>query len=112
IEIEPMELRRKIVMVPQDPVVFDGTLRDNLLIGLKLSGQDEISDTFLEDTLKTFWLEDKELDTSASDLSDGEKQRLAIARVLLMKEADVYLLDEPSSSLDDETTDQDRKSVV
>lgn len=105
IEIEPMELRRKIVMVPQDPVVFDGTLRDNLLIGLKLSGQDEISDTSLEDTLKTFWLEDKELDTSASDLSGGEKQRLALARVLLMKEADVYLLDEPSSSLDDETTD-------
>ena len=103
--MDPMELRRKIVMVPQDPVVFDGTLRDNLLIGLKLSGQDEISDTSLEDTLKTFWLEDKELDTSASDLSGGEKQRLALARVLLMKEADVYLLDEPSSSLDDETTD-------
>lgn len=104
-EIEPMELRRKIVMVPQDPVVFDGSIRDNLLIGLKLSDQEEASDSTLKNMLNLFWLENKELDTSASDLSGGEKQRLALARVLLMKEADVYLLDEPSSSLDDETTD-------
>src|SRR5690625_5777784 len=44
IEIEPMELRRKKYMGPQHPDGFDGTLRDNLLIGLKLYGQDERSE--------------------------------------------------------------------
>lgn len=104
-KMNPMELRRNIVMVPQEPVVFDGTIRDNLLIGLTFSGQDKINDSSLKDILEKLWLEDKKLDTSASDLSGGEKQRLTLARVLLMKKADVFLLDEPASSLDDETTE-------
>lgn len=104
-KMNPMELRRNIVMVPQEPVVFDGTIRDNLLIGLTFSGQDKINDSSLKDILEKLWLEDKKLDTSASDLSGGEKQRLTLARVLLMKKANVFLLDEPASSLDDETTE-------
>lgn len=105
IKINPMKLRRTIVMVPQEPVVFDGTIRDNLLLGLKFSGQDKENDSSLKDILNNLWLEDKTLDTSASDLSGGEKQRLTLARVLLMKEVEVFLLDEPASSLDDETTE-------
>lgn len=104
-KMNPMELRRNIVMVPQEPVVFDGTIRDNLLIGLTFSGQDKATDSSLKDILEKLWLEDKKLDTSASDLSGGEKQRLTLARVLLMKKANVFLLDEPASSLDDETTE-------
>jgi len=110
--MKPMELRRRIVMVPQEPVVFDGTIRDNLLIGLTFSCQDKANDSSLEDILKNLWLEDKKLDTSASDLSGGEKQRLTLARVLLMKKTDVFLLDEPSSSLDDETTEHVLKEFI
>lgn len=102
-DIEPGTLRKKIVMVPQSPVVFDGTIRDNLLLGLELSGERAASDTELKDMLKLFWM-DKDLEINGSDLSGGEKQRMALARVLLMKKADVFLLDEPSSDLDDETT--------
>lgn len=101
--IEPMELRKRIVMVPQNPVVFDGTIKDNLNLGLELSGERAASDHELKDILQLFWI-DKDLETDASDLSGGEKQRMALARVLLMKQAEVFLLDEPSSDLDDETT--------
>lgn len=103
-DIEPFKLRKKIVMLPQNPVMFDGTIKNNLNIGLKLSNQDPAPDKTLKDILDSFWI-DKDLDTSASDLSGGEKQRLSLARVLLMKEAEVILLDEPSSDLDDKTSE-------
>jgi len=101
--IEPMSLRKKIVMVPQNPVVFDGTIRENLLKGLEFSGAGAAPDDRLKDLLEALWL-DKDLETSASELSGGEKQRMALGRVLLMDQAEVFLLDEPSSDLDDETS--------
>src|SRR5690625_1986593 len=74
-KMNPMELRKNIVMVPQEPVVFDGTIRDNLLIGLTFSGQDKINDSSLKDILEKLWLEDKKQETSDSDFSVEEKQR-------------------------------------
>lgn len=103
-DIEPMTLRKKVVMVPQNPVIFDGTIRDNLNVGFDFSGEKPASDEQLNDMLYAFWL-DKNLDTSASDMSGGEQQRMALGRVLLMDQAEVFLLDEPSSDLDDQTTD-------
>lgn len=100
-EMDPVNLRRKITMVSQTPVIFEGTVRDNLLIGLQFSEQDLVSDEMLEQILKRMSLT-KELNTDAADLSGGEQQRLALARVLLLN-AEVYLLDEPSSALDDAT---------
>ena len=102
-DIPALALRKRIVMVPQDPVVFDGTIRDNLNIGLELSCEKPVSDVELKDMLNIFWL-NKSLDVSASDLSGGEKQRMSLVRVLLMKRTEVFLLDEPTSSLDDKTT--------
>src|SRR5699024_11534556 len=80
--IPPQTLRQKIVMVPQDPVMFDGNIRDNLLIGLKFSGSENVADDKLKETLELLWV-DKDLDTKASELSGGEKQRVALGRVLL-----------------------------
>lgn len=103
IEIVPGELRKRVVMLPQSPTVFDGNIKDNLIIGLTLSEQSVPNDEKLKDILEKVWL-DKSLDTSASDLSGGEQQRMALARILLMEKAEVFLLDEPSSDLDDKTT--------
>jgi len=100
-EIDPVILRRKITMVSQTPVIFDGTVRENLLIGLQFSGQDPVSDEVLKRILNKMSLH-KELTTDAADLSGGEQQRLALARVMLL-DAEVFLLDEPSSALDDTT---------
>lgn len=103
-DIEPLKLRKRIVMLPQNPVIFDGTIKDNLNIGLDLSNQELASDESLKEILNSFWI-DKDLETSASDLSGGEKQRVSLARILLMKQAEVFLLDEPSSDLDDKTSE-------
>lgn len=111
IDIEPLDLRKRIVMLQQNPVIFDGTIKENLNIGLKFSNQELASDKELNKLLKKFWL-DKDLDTSASDLSGGEKQRLSLARILLMKEAEVFLLDEPSSDLDDKTSEHIIKHFI
>ncbi len=99
--INSIDLRRKIVMLPQQPAIFPGNIRDNLLIGLKFAEQPVVQDTELQHTLKMVHLKNK-LDDPSDTLSGGEKQRLALGRIILMK-PEVFLLDEPSSALDDET---------
>lgn len=99
--IDPIQLRRKITMVPQSPVIYEGTIRDNLVIGLKFAEMEPVSDHHMIDVLRLTRL-NKSLETVADVLSGGEKQRLALARGLLL-DAEVFLLDEPSSSLDDKT---------
>ncbi|SHG61464.1 ABC transporter ATP-binding protein [Virgibacillus chiguensis] len=100
-KMNPIELRRSITMVPQTPVIFSGSVEDNLKIGQKLSGIDVVNELKLKETLEKVFLH-KSLDAPAEDLSGGEKQRLALARAMLLQ-ADVFLLDEPSSALDSDT---------
>lgn len=102
-EIDSVKHRRNVVMLSQDPVVFKGSIRDNLLMGQIYSSREESSDHELQKILESVDL-DKNLDESPEKLSGGEKQRLAIGRVMLM-DPDVLLLDEPSSALDDDTED-------
>ncbi|WP_077299864.1 ABC transporter ATP-binding protein [Virgibacillus pantothenticus] len=102
-QMDPIELRRSITMVPQTPVMFPGTIKDNLQIGQRLSGLSTADEVTLQQALKRVALH-KSLDTPANDLSGGEKQRLALARATLL-DADVFLLDEPSSALDSDTAD-------
>ncbi|KJR49102.1 YbbL ABC transporter ATP-binding protein [Desulfosporosinus sp. I2] len=99
---DPVELRRKVMMLSQMPAIFEGTVRDNLLIGFKFCEKPPVEDGQLLDVLKIVRLP-KDLSQDSNSLSGGEKQRLAMARVLLLG-PQVFLLDEPSSALDEETT--------
>ncbi|MGX4669367.1 ABC transporter ATP-binding protein [Cerasibacillus sp. JNUCC 74] len=101
--MDPINLRRKITMVPQTPVIFPGSIKENLLIGQKFSGIELADDAYLKKVLNRISLH-KSLETPAEDLSGGEKQRLSLARAMLL-DAEVFLLDEPSSALDRATAD-------
>jgi len=97
-KMDTIKLRRNVVMLGQTPVIYSGSIEDNLQIGLEFSKKLPASKTSMKETLERVEL-DKQLTDRCSNLSGGEKQRLCLARVMLM-DADTYLLDEPSAALD------------
>lgn len=109
-DINTVAYRRQVTMLSQNPVIFEGSIRDNLNIGLKFQSRSLLSDDVLLSMLEKVNL-NKALDMSASILSGGEKLRLALGRVLLLN-SEVYLLDEPSAALDDEMEETIVKMVT
>ena len=106
-ELTLENLRQQISFVTQDVVLFDDTIRHNLIYGLK-----DVSDEAIEEAVKHAALTDfiaslpNGLDTKVGEggglLSGGQKQRLSIARAFL-KNAPILILDEATSALDSKT---------
>jgi ABC-type multidrug transport system fused ATPase/permease subunit len=97
-------LRATIAYVPQTPVLFQGTIRENLICMNHEASQHEldaiVAATELGPVLERLELGlDHPLQAAAAGLSGGEQQRLAIARALVRKSA-VLILDESTSAMD------------
>ena len=106
----PVMLRREVVMLPQNPKIFQGSIRENFRITEEIT-DNNFSENIEYQKLLTKVSLNQNLDDAADTLSGGEKQRLALARVMLL-EPEVLLLDEPSSSLDKKTEEKIIKMVV
>ena len=99
-ELDPLELRRRVGLVPQLPAPVPGTVADNVCFGPRLHGE-EIDPAR---PLALAGLDESFVERDASRLSVGEQQRVMLARALAL-EPEVLLLDEPTASLDAAATD-------
>ena len=100
--VDPVEVRRRIGMVFQQPNPFPKSIYENVAFGLRVNKMTDALDDRVEQALKdaALWDEVKrKIKGSATALSGGQQQRLCIARALATS-PDVLLMDEPCSALD------------
>jgi subfamily B ATP-binding cassette protein MsbA len=109
-------LRQQIAVVPQDPILFSGTIAENLRYGKPEATDEQLrdaarlafADAFIEQMPKGYATEVGE---RGIKLSGGQKQRLALARAFL-KDAPILILDEPTSALDAESEELIKQALL
>jgi len=104
---DPQAVRERMAVVPQETVVFSGSVMDNIRFGKPEASQEDVLaaaraarvDEFAERLPKGY---DTEVGERGVTLSGGQRQRIAIARAIL-RDAPILLLDEATSALDSES---------
>jgi phosphate transport system ATP-binding protein len=100
--VDPVEVRRRIGMVFQQPNPFPKSIYENIAFGARINGYTGNMDELVERSLRqaAVWDECKDkLKDSGYSLSGGQQQRLCIARTIAIQ-PEVILMDEPCSALD------------
>jgi subfamily B ATP-binding cassette protein MsbA len=114
-EISLKTLREGMALVSQEVILFDDTVKANILYGRKDASMEEViaaakkaaAHSFIQALPKGY---DTPIGESGIRLSGGQRQRLSIARAIL-KDAPILLLDEATSSLDTESEHQVQKAL-
>ncbi|MBN60197.1 MAG: ABC transporter [Gemmatimonadetes bacterium] len=115
-KIRLQDLRSQIGVVPQEPVLFTGTIAENISYGKPGAELDEIMDAARTANAHKFIMAkpdgyDTMLGERGAGLSGGERQRIAIARAIL-HDPRVLILDEATASVDVETEKQIQESIA
>ena len=106
-QLDKGDLRQSIGYVAQRTSVFHGTLAQNMRLAQPTASEDDIQNALKDAGLGEFvaslpeGLETRMTDQFQRRMADGMKQRFALARAYV-KNAPIYLLDEPANNLDDE----------
>ncbi len=106
-QVTQSSLRQQIGIVPQETLLFGGSIRDNILYGKLDASEDELTAAAISANAHGFIIElpqgyDTVVGERGTKLSGGQRQRVAIARAIL-KNPSILLLDEATSSLDNES---------
>ena len=109
------ELRNEIAIVSQSPILFRGTIKENILLGRADATDEEVIEAAKRANAHDFILEQEkgyetEVSEKGTSLSGGQRQRVAIARAFL-KDAPILLLDEATSALDNESEAKIQESL-
>jgi len=114
--IDPDQLWHRIGLIPQKPYLFSGTVRSNLLYGKPDATEEELWTALHVAQAADFVAAmpgglDAHIEQGGSNVSGGQRQRLAIARALVRR-PDVYLFDDSFSALDVATDARLRAALV
>jgi putative ABC transport system ATP-binding protein len=106
-ELDPLQLRRQVALVPQLPALLPGTVLENLRFAAGFTGAEPDPG----ELLNLAGLEASFADRDVKRLSVGEQQRAMLARAMATQ-PEVLLLDEPTSALDERTRDSIERTVA
>ncbi|MBN2220585.1 MAG: ABC transporter ATP-binding protein, partial [Vallitaleaceae bacterium] len=113
-EISKESLMKEVAMVMQNPLLFSGSVEENLRYGDQTATEEKMMQTLEKAQALSFINEERTLlsrvEQRGKNFSGGQKQRLSIARAL-MKEPSILILDDASSALDMETEAQLMKGI-
>jgi len=115
-ELRLKDLRDHITLVPQEAVLFAGTIAENIALGRQGAGQEEIVEAAKQANAHGFITGlpqgyDTQVGERGAQLSGGQKQRISIARAFL-KNAPVLILDEATAALDADSESQIQRELA
>lgn len=114
-KINPISLRQRIGIVPQEDFLFEGSIEENIKMGKRRASEEEIIAAARKANIHEFVMSlpnryETRFGPEGAQLSEGERKRLSIARALV-RDPDILILDEATSSLDPKSEEKISKAL-